>query len=658
MPIAGGYDVQLGSNKFVLDMKEEKPYSFFLRQKQQSGDRQIFSPDDAKMASSDELLAWDITDWSGGEGARRWYKEDPTVYDYATGLNGRIRGQITTRPDRDSVSVSTDDQRKKCYLAAGAGRLWFAQGQTLRYSTDAGATWTNASSTLNLAANYVVTAVAGDFEALYVFAATTANRIVRKISFPAGVLTGADVVAAHAATAPWIGATIMGGLLYGWTGRKLYEFDLTATLPLTLDKNYRKVFDTTNELDYSNFGGSSAGSWWGECVASENRVYCHVGMEGQTSVYEFDGTAGLEVWRMDQGFTGKSMVVQGGLLYVNGHWSGESSPTGGFGCSYILVLDGLVPDFLGWYRKADQENFQMQEACNSYGKQIMTAAAKNGKVFIYDASFDSISMLDDLALGSNDKIGAMLTYGTKRLVLVYSPGAGAAGTAVTLYRYSSDEPNDREDTGSITELFESGAFDYDRPHDTKTLQSVYVTFEPLVTNQRIIVEYNHDNQGWTTLGTVTSATTGSSTGRVVLTASTGANDLKFFREEIRVTLDNNSTGGVKPPILYAVCPVAKAMSKEKVWDLYIRVRDEHQDRGRGRSRGSKAEILRDYLRNLFDLQKPFTFLDGARYASKPNYYSTHVVTLEVLEDVIDTPREGEDARAEGTMFVRLVEVAS
>lgn len=653
MPIAGGYDVQLGTNKYVLDEpKDSGGYDHYYRPIA-DGEQKIYSAEDA-LSSVPDILSWDITDWSGGEGARRWYSEDPTVYDYSTGLNGRIRGQITGRPLRGTVSVTVDDQRLRPYLAIGAGRLWIGSGLTLRYSSDQGATWTDASTPLALAAGWKITGMVGNHEGIYVAAKNSTNRILRKVAFPSGTATGYDVVASAASTNPWVGLSIMGGRLYAWTGRKLFEMDIASTLPLVNQTSYRKVYDTGVDLDYADFGGSAAGSWWADCQASENGVLMLVGVEGQTNIHEFDGKAGVEIWKMDFGFTGKSLKVQGGVVYVAGHWSGESSPTGGFGTAYAMPLDSLVPLHLGWFRKQDGSNFQMQEMANSYGKQIMIAAATVGKVFIYDADYDAIHLLDDLANGANDKIGDMITHGTKRIVAVYSPGAGSAGTAINIYRYSSDEPGDRETVGSLSNLFESGEFDFNRPHDPKVLEGFHVTFKPLLANQRITISYSLDGAAFVDTTVITSATTGSAFGRVFITVATGSNDPRFYRLEVKATLDNNTTNGVAQPILYAVCARAKVINFEEVWDLTLRIKNEHQKSGRGTSSARLAEQLRDNVWTLAQAKTIFTFLDGTRYASKPNLYSTHTVRIELVKDSIK--RGGSERSAEGACFVRLVAI--
>lgn len=649
MPLQGGYDIKLGDYSLMLDQSDGEGYSHYFVS-EAVGRREIAGEIDGETAQEDHIL-FSYTDWSGGEGNRVWYPDEPTKFEFAEAMNPRIPGQLTGRPDRDSVSVTVTDAGERPYFTMGQGRLWVACDQTLRYSADQGATWTNQTTELGLAAGFKVTALVGNHEGVYVAARSATNRILRKVV----VGTGSDVVASHASTNPWVGLSIMGGKLYGWTGRKLFEFDIAETLPLVLNATpgYRKVYDTGADVPYADFGGSAAGSWWADIRNSENSVIFFVGMEGTTTVYEYRFGRGVPLWDpMPFGMTTKSMRVQGGIVYFGGHWSGESVPTGGFGCMYAFSLRTLEPLHIGWFRKSQALNLQMQEMANSYGEQILISAAKSGKVFVYDKDYDAISLLDDLALGSDDKIGDMITVGQKRLVAVYSPQAAGTPTSITVYRYASDEPDDREDTGSLSHSLTEGDYDAGFPHEKKLLFGFHVTFKPLLANQRITVLYEADAAGsYTSAGVITSATPGSADGRVYLSVA-GSNE-KFYRLKVKKTLDNNSTSGVKQPILYGISPDVKVVRKAEYWDLKIRIKNETQERGRPLSRAILAEQIRDFITTAAALETSVTFLDGARYASKPSLFSTHTVVIEEVKDDIARTGNRQDRSAEGTCFVRL-----
>lgn len=667
MPVGGGFDVSLtdGSGneyKFLLDESItsawRQPYRHSIVPVRASQGGAISgmptSEADAQRSGSVDRLLWTMTDWIGGEGFRQWNLQQPEVYDFGSG-NPRIRGQYTGRPLRVNVAIPCDNRQNKPFLAVGDGRLWMAGGQTLKYSNDYGDTWTDATAALNLAANFKVTAMVGYFDGVYVAAKNSlaGTHIIRKVVVTGGII-GSDFLASETGK-PHVGLAILQGELYAWTGVKLFQGDLDATLPVVLNKSWRVVGSTGADLDYNNYGGTSPGSWWGDATTSENSVFVFIGLEGRTLVYEYDGKAMPEVWQIPYGLTGKSFTNQNGILFCAGHWSGESDATGGHGAEYALPLDSRVPGFVGWFRKSAGQNLQMQEMCPSYGSQHMVAAAILGKVFIYDADYDSITLFDDLANAAGDKIGAMLTFGKRRYVLVYTPGSAGANN-YQLYYYKSDEPGDRESVGALSDSIEYGEYDLGFPMEIKTLHGFHVNFRPLVANQRIIVSYQFDQAGYTAATTITSATPGASNGRVFVPVTT-AN--QGFRLKVKITVDNNATSGVKQPIVYAVTAEARVLNYTDVFEMYLRVKDESQSRkGHATAPGGRlAEDIRAKLMAAIRTGTLLTFKDGTPYSGtrKPVHFDTYTVYIDTIEDNISSGGGGDNS-AEGFGFIRLVAV--
>lgn len=650
MPIQGGYDIQIDSFRFMLD-ETESSYRHYLQSTEIEGE---VVGEQRKRTVDPSRLIWVNGDWSGGEGQRIYYTDDPTTYDYAEALNGRIPGEITGRPLRETVTIATDDKRKKCYLAIAAGVLWMGSNTTLKYSTDKGANWTDATTALG--ATRQITAMCGSPDALFVATGNATNQQIDRVKrTSAGVVAVANVQA-NAARSTFSGLAMLQGRLYGWSGRRLYEYDIAAgTLPLTLNKDYRKVYDTGGDIDYADFGGSLAGSWWGSIENAESSLIFWVGTEGQTEIYEWDGVAAFPLWKVPFGTTGKSLKVQDGEAFLAGHWSGESSATGGFGDLRALNLSSRGDRFVGWFRKVAGQNLQMQEMANSYGHQILVAAALLGKIFVYDKDYNSISMLDDLAYdgAGTNKIGDMVTFGRYRMSASYEPAAGAGGGNITFHRWQSDEPADRESVGSLSHSQFSPTWDYGFPFDTKTLSGFHVMFEPLLANQRITMSYSLDGAAYVATTVITSATAGSSSGRVFVPVATGANDPKFSRLKCKLAVDNNSTSGVKQPIVYAYSPEVSLLNYDEIWDLVVRVKDEHQQRGRPTDRAMNGSWIRDNLETLATQKKIVTFKDGSRYADKPNHSSTHTVRVVSVSDAIIRTGNEKDRSAEGTCTVRL-----
>lgn len=591
-----------------------------------------------------EKLLWDFDDWSGGEGNRIYYPDDPTVYLRSDGANGRIRGQLTGRPARVSTTVAVSDKSKQCFLANAAGLVWVLGDDKVFYSSDYGVSFTGHAQNAAPTITGDITAVAGSEDYLYVSSYSGTTRYLYRVdsSTCVEVITGGS-----ATTVPFMGMDVFNGYLYGWTGRRLFEYQVNNTLPLTAAQ-YKKVYDTGTDVTVGS-------TYYGDVVAGDTSLFMFLGTAGRSKVYEYHRGAGAPLWKLDYGFTVKSLVHQGGILYAAGHYGGDGAGNGR-GAMYALPLDSLRELFIGWFRK-DSAFLQMQQACGSYGKQIMVAGAFTGRVFIYDAEMDAISLLDDLPFDFGDspqlKIGSLLTFGPKRLAAVYSPGsAGGTSGNYTVYGWSDDEPGVRE-SGIAMPTMESGTWDYDFPQERKILVGFHVTFVPLSAGQTIDISYNLDGNGWVSLTQITSTTDNSATGggkasegRVFLPVSTGAATKKFYNMKFRV--DGAGTA-VLPPIIYGAVPESSLLAKVEIWDLVVRVADEDQLDARPSSRAIAGEDIRTYLETLVQNQAIVTFLDGYRYKRRPGTYSTHtVMVLEGTDSIVRL--------AEGSFSLRLMAI--
>jgi hypothetical protein len=311
----------------------------------------------------------------------------------------------------------------------------------------------------------------------------------------------------------------------------------------------------------------------------------------------------------------------------------------------------------------------MQEMATSYGNQILVAASHTGRIFVYDADLDSISMLDvlptsgsgdagedsfpqsaatdSLSFVANDhRIGDMLTYGTKRFVVTYRPGSSGSGYYQYLV-YDDDEPTNRQastSTADYASTLQSGDFDFDIPFEQKVLHGFDVTYKPLTTGQSFKVEYQLDNSGsWTQAGsTQTSASADAAKGRTYLQVSTTSSTTKFFSMRTRITVTGTRTASVnyQPPIILGMATEAMVTAYDEVWELLVRLKDPQS-----RTRSSKSASMqygaaaRQFLLDTAAAKNVVAFLDG--YKNRlPGKYTTNSVYIEELEDTIVRAGEG------------------
>ena len=587
-----------------------------------------------------EKLLWAFDDWSGGEGNRVYYPDDPTVYDYSDGLNPRIRGQLTGRPNRTTTNITPSNVANQPYFAIGGGSLWLAGSRNILESTDHGVTWTTQTTGISTGRIYSAT---GDFNYLYYCQYNSPTRNIYRIG-PGGspaetiLITGGETGKGH------MGMTVFNGRLYGWTGRQLWEYDIANTLPLGTDK-YRKLYDQGVDLSPDGSG------WWAGIVPAGDRIVFFTSANAQSVIYEFREGVPRPIWNVRPGFTVKAIMVVEGILFASGHFGGDSSSQGR-GALYALDLENLgPPQFLCWFRKTQGLNLQMQQVVSSYGMQILVAAAWSGRIFVYDAELDAESELDDLHDDTgggaftdiDDKIGDLITMGTKRLAVRYTPGANTnSRTQWRVYQYDDDEIGNREQ--NTTQTLVSGEWDLGFPQEAKILQGFHVTFRPLVANHTIKIEAQLDNAAWVQIGaTITAATPGNTTGRVWLAASPA---LSYYRLRYRITLASSS--GAQPPILFSVTSESALAAYVQVWELVLRIKDE-QSHVRPTSRELYAETIRDFMITAMKNKTQVVFVDGYTSGTLGTTEASTQVTIEQVDDVIHH-------NGQGSMYVKLRKV--
>lgn len=672
--LTGDAHVSIDGIKFQLDMSVDKPYHY--RVQKMLAENSAIEGIPGKNSLKNDVLWWGFTDWSGGEGHAVYYDEYPTVYYISGALNPRNRGYITGRPNRVRTTVTVTDEEDRPFAAVG-GQFAFVLGSKEGFYTKNATTFTALSTTVMGtvgggmfdAANFRVTALTGDVDGIYFsmyHSGSSGSRGLRKVtsSSASGIIAGASVQDVATGKAPYAGLCVLNGKLYAWTGRKLFELDIEESYPLASDK-VRVVYNTGVEPPNANVFSAT---WWADCIATESSVIFFFSNNAQSKVYEYKKDSGRNVavgrqfWTAPYGFTIKSAIYQNGKVFFFGHWSGDEN-VDGWGSAYCVAMDSRAEIFLGHFRSESNENLQMQECANSYGKQILVAGANTGRIFVYDGEFNSISMLDDLQRTSgsdpdslsftdnDERVGCMLTYGQYRFAVLYDPGG--SGTTYQIVTYDTDHLDDRE-TGMNTTNYTgldpsvtSPLHDFDFPMELKNLFGITCTFRPLISGQHIKVEYNVDDAGWVTIDTLDFGETGASLGRKFFQVSTPSSNVNFYEMQYRVTLTGDT--GVVSPVLKAVYVGARIPRKINTWELYIRVKDEESGTRitTGRQKGGR---IRDRLRDIVDNEDVVTLIDGFRYgpvSTTPS--STHSVTIREIDDAIAEP-------GEGTMRVVLEEI--
>jgi hypothetical protein len=680
MPLPSGAHVLLDDDEFFIDRSVPQHYIKRWFDADEETDPNVVGAPGKKKFNAESLF-WTYDDWAGGEGNRNYYEEDYDKYDVAYELNPRIRGQLTGRPNRRRTTVGTKEISDRPAMTVGAGAAWIGGGYELHYCTSDPTSWTSKATSgtaasdfvglRSLNTNYRITAICGHNDYVYYAAWNSANSgeraVLRAVKSDAAL---ADTVEQEATgVAPYAGLAIMNDKLYAWTGRKLFEMDTTASSITTSVSGgvttgagtKRKVYDTGADPVSTNVFSTN---WWAEAIATENSIIMWYSNDGVSRIYEFKKGVGRPIWTPPYGFTVKGSCYANGVAYFSGHWGGDENASG-VGVLYALPLDSYRPIELKMIRDSDNVNLQMQEMHASYGYQVITVAQRTGRIFVYDARTDGLTMLDDIEadpdsgagadvdsveFDDNDhRIAGSLTWGAYRLFTIYRPGGSGSGSYQVLI-YDDDRPEQRETglTDNPTSqyefykgYFQSSRWDYNYPMDMKSLIGFHLTFKPLVSGQTLDVSYDHNDDGtYTSLTQITSATAGASVGRVFIPVSTTSSQVQFYSLKYRVKLASSS--GVATPILYAVTAEAKLVRKRLEWELVLRLKDEPSN-NRAANAQRKGWSLRDYITATIEAGNVITFRDAYRYDEAREYgtpYSTHNVVIKQAEDVIEKPGEG------------------
>lgn len=608
--LASGAHVKIGTQEFRLKRAEDS-YSYAL------------------IPIEEQVQYWLWDDWSGGEGYDAYDSADPIVY-HQGNCNPRRPGLLTNPPLRDQNNVTPTEAPNTSLMAAAGGKLFIQSASVVSQTTET--TYTTDLTTFNRlhwsatdwnTAVDTITAIASDGNDVFLFGHDSSGNTgsqMKRINGNTPTAVATNVWAFDTGrTTPIIGAATLDGRIYGWMGHNLLNW-----------KNNSASDPVDDNLSYNTGSSSPVGTfrtdYWGGIVAADTSLFFFYAVDGQTTVYEFDGRSGSPVWPMPSGFTGKGIVYSNGAILVCGDYNGKAAL---FGMSVI----SRQPLFLGYIREDDTVNLEIMGA--GFGSEILMAEkniASTGKIFIYDLGMDAFSELDELTM-SGYELYSLGTFKGKRVA------ATENGTAQRVIDWELDTVSSTDVAGRM----ETGAWDMDLPEEDKVLEGIHVLAKLDGASDTIDVYYMDNEDGtWTQAGA--QLTSGFHN---YIEVSNGTTDVNFRTLRLRA----DPAVGAE---IYAISARYRVSTYLEVWELALDLSDEVGGRwARKSSTSDKAHALRDYIRDIADNKATVTFLDGARYpgnkGADPDKYSTHQVKVSIPVDNITNVDTGE-----GTMVVRLV----
>jgi hypothetical protein len=503
-----------------------------------------------------DVLFWEYDDFSGGEGdglvgSILYHGSDPTVYDNADG-NPRIPGQYTAAPTRTDGNIKTGLTATLGtfgFLAYAGGLVWHGSndGDTtpskLSYSSD-GATWSQLTpvgaadgTDVPDSTGFFITGMAGKGDYLYVSLSQTVDMNpgglhIRRIS-----TTSNDLVAEAAAAQETKGMAVLQNYLYRWTGQKLSQYDTTQTLPLDAGSI---VYSAGLDVDPATVNSGA--------VATNNSIAMFASNPGFTEIHEFKDGVGSPIWTPPEGFTALAMGHSLNNLFVAGTYNDSA-------CLWRFDLNSRQDFFVGYFRRGTA--LIPQYVAAGMGAQVLIGMTL-GKVFVYDAEWDSITLLDDVTSNGDQ----LLTIGT-----FLSTRLATFRDSTNLRFRSSGWAEDTDVPASRSTTLETGEWDYALPMEPKkVLYGVHVRSTALSSTSTIQVSYNLDGAGYVPLTTLTSGTDN------FCAVADSSGSFSFGNARFKMTLAG--TSGSACPVVKRLVPRAEDWNFREQWDLLVDLSDE------------------------------------------------------------------------------------
>ena len=623
MALPSGADVKIGSYEFNLDRGDDST-AFGSRSYEHMRESLYTQQSDiegspGKAIANPAYLIWRYRDWSGGETQKFYDRSQPSMYWFGKCNPRSYPGVLTAVPDLNAGTslTATSATPSKLVFAKGQGSLWLFANRQAFYTTD-GIAWTAHASNPVVAAGYQITAAAGVRDEVWFSARDGTTRRTYKITTAALTQSVSDVTGPR-----FLGMSEKGGFIFGWTGRNLLRYNPQNTLPITQAARH-KVYQPYND--------NPTGTYYGDATASENAVYVLITYKGDSVVHEFRHNRGFPIWQLPEGFSGKALCYNMGVVYCLGEYGNK------------VALMGMTVQGRQQFHLADpifaSTPITAASLAASYGTQVI-GTVNDGTTnfhFVYDATEDAVSELDEQTIASKGTADACATYDKKRVFAYFS------GTTIKTDAYKQDF---EAATGGFQWV--SSAYDLDYPQDAKTLIGIEVTQDPTIGTATTQVEYQLDEDGtFTSAGT----TTGGSK-NTYFAVSTNASTKTFRQIRLRLT----GTNGDK---VFAVAVRAYINSYQEMWKLRLKMENESATEGPSNRRWP-AWKARDYLLTTQAAKTVVAFLDGLRYpgkgasgaggASGVESRGTAASVDVVIEDVSSVIFDGE--KSEGRIDVTL-----
>lgn len=627
------HHVSLNGVLYRLDESAEGDHYVKNRQPLRIQTGAVVQGDSGKFQLRNDLLEWQITDWSGGEGAIKFQEGEANRYLEGHNIdpldeNGKLK---LARGYEETIVSGPTTMQKSLQLAKAFDGLYGASldSASIFKWEEANEQWSVniVNSEAGFAAGqYEQRGIAGDYDSLFLkensVAAIWRYNGTSFVEFTTGVPGIVPVPMVNLANffyVPYLG----NGSTVG-----LYEVSKSDTPPVTPEL-VLDLTDTGFQADH-NF-----------LAAGPNRVYLAQVSTDETVVWRIVPSTAASV-----GF-GEEILRQNGLR-VESIWNhmgvlflaGRVGTVGASRKRVIMYLRGSEVGVLANVRDGvDSTGFVTGTEGQEFEKAYFVAKYGPGDnthewtLFVVNLISGALVGTTVINVGADTQPQTLVAHNGEVFF-----GNERSGTDARTYRVLNDGTH--VNTNNVTAQLDSSIHDFGLV-DEKILLSFRLSTEPLPANSSVQVLFQLDQDGtWRDAGTYS---TNDGTG-TTFAISTAAQVRTFRNLQIRLKLFNGGTVADTPVVLSISARATVALGLN-LWRLRLDLADDTGPAG-GESYSGTEKITN--LENLNDGDTVVELLDGYK-DRRPGQYTTHNVVLDDAQ--IDLAKPGE-----GSAFVILREV--
>ena len=605
--IDGYFHVQLGSYKYRLASNSLDAHYTAKLVALNASNAQVTQSSDQQLDLNPDSLVWESTDWSGGEGSKKWDPQKANMYD----ISYRVDALHTPGSLRLANTVETSGINRTGTLVKASDKLFHFSSSDDTIGTYSGnlanTTWDEQDAGTISDSDYF--GVRGDGDGKYIY-------------MPIGSLNDIYRYEPHATytndmadTDKWVDADSQAVFDRPLVkiGNKIFVVHLDGAKVSVVE--YSTTASPTvspTEIFVAYEGNLDAGSNQGIVCRGDNELFvCVRTKAGESILYRITPASalgeafGTEVGRFP-GFSVDCIWYASGVLLLAG-----TSTTTGVDKRTIYYVKGTELGSFGLIR---------QDATFTDAKLITSTDASRMDRTFFLAPTGSAS--NYWTLFTIDLLTGAI-FGGPEFAAVRDPNSVVdflGRTFVSENKGSSNTQTYRTaGTYSTSGELITSVHDFDIGEE-KTLMSIRLSTEPLPANTAVQVYYQDDQDGtWTSAGTYD---TDSGTG-TTFKISTDSSSVKFRNLQLKIKLTTSDTAAT--PVVRSVQVRCTPTEYVREWDMLLDISDED---AQAQGRAFTGSQLIDYLKAEATNENIIQFDNGYETPTSGSYDEHDVMIRE------------------------------